>query len=107
MITEKEIIEINQIILNQEDTKIANINCSSCLSSYIYYDKIEEQIASIVYGIVKNHYFIDGNKRTALAVFYKLCKDNNISLNSKNRADSIQTIASSNLDIKEVTKLLF
>ncbi len=73
----------------------------------MYYTDIKYQIVSIVMGIIKNHYFIDANKRTGLAVFYKLCKNNRIVLEEKDRAKAINTIASSKLSVEEAVKLLF
>lgn len=107
MITPKEIKDINTIVCNSEDNTLGNSDCSSCLAPYSYYDTIEEQIASIVYNIAKNHYFVDGNKRTALAVFYKLCKNNGVKYNNKDKAIIMNKIASSKLDISKVVELLF
>lgn len=107
MIEPKVINAINQAILQSNGNKIDNGDCSSCLSSYSYYDTIEEQIASIVYNIVKNHYFVDGNKRTAYVVLIKLCEDNNVRLNNKDKADIINEIASKKMDISQVVELLF
>lgn len=107
MITAKEINDINKIVCDSEDNTLGNKDCSSCLSSYFYYETIEEQIASIVNSIIKNHCFVDGNKRTALAVLYKLCKDNNVKLNNKDKANIINEMASKKMDISQVVELLF
>ena len=107
MIDSKVISAINQAILKSNGTKIANTDCSSCLASYSYYDTIEEQIASIVYNIAKNHYFVDGNKRTAYVVLVLLCENNNVKLNNKDKISAMNKIASSKLDISKVVELLF
>lgn len=50
----------------------------SALSSYLYYDDIKLQIISVFYGLVKNHCFSDGNKRTAALVLFYLAEENNL-----------------------------
>jgi hypothetical protein len=50
----------------------------SALSSYLYYTDVKMQIISVFYGLVKNHCFSDGNKRTAAAVLILLAQDNNL-----------------------------
>ena len=44
------------------------------------YTTIEEKIARQVYGIIRNHPFLDGNKRTGLFVMLILLELNNIQL---------------------------
>jgi hypothetical protein len=41
----------------------------SCLSSWHMYPTRQLQLASIFRGIIKNHPFADGNKRTAIEFF--------------------------------------
>lgn len=44
------------------------------------YDDIEMKIAAIVYSLISNHGFIDGNKRIGVSVLILLCKLNGIKL---------------------------
>jgi len=103
MINPETISKINEIVQNTK----TNRNCSGCLSSYLYYNTIEEQIASIVYSLIKGHYFIDGNKRTAFVVFIFLCKKNGISPANINFVNIFEELASKKLSIPEVAEILF
>ena len=40
----------------------------AAISSSVYYESVEEQIASIYFQLAKSHYFVDGNKRTSVMV---------------------------------------
>ncbi|MEA1976184.1 MAG: virulence protein RhuM/Fic/DOC family protein [Bacillota bacterium] len=42
------------------------------------YPSLEEKAANLLYFLVKNHYFIDGNKRIAAAVFIAFMKKNKL-----------------------------
>ena len=103
MIDAESINKINELILGKK----TNRDCSACLSSYSYYDTIEEKISSIVYSLVKSHYFIDGNKRTALIVFTTLCEENGLNYNNINLASLFEDLANSKLEIPEVAERLF
>lgn len=103
MINLETISKINEIMQNTK----TNRNCSGCLSSYLYYNTIEEQIASIVYSLIKGHYFIDGNKRTAFVVFILLCKKNGISPANINFINTFEELASLKISIPEVAEMLF
>lgn len=41
---------------------------------------MEDKISHIVFSIIANHIFLDGNKRTGASVLEKLCEDNNLNL---------------------------
>lgn len=47
-----------------------------------FYPSIEEKAANLIYFIVKNHSFVDGNKRIAAACFVYFLDQNNALLNS-------------------------
>ena len=102
-ISSEAISEINSLYQNigKKD------NCSGCLASFMYYDTIEEQIASVVYSIVKGHYFFEGNKRTGFTVFIILCKDNGLTPTNKDLVKLFEEIASTKLSIPEVAEMLF
>ena len=44
------------------------------------YKEIEEKISAITYGLVKNHGFVDGNKRIGVSVMILLLKLNSIDI---------------------------
>lgn len=50
-----------------------------------FYPTIEEKAAMLLYLVVKNHSFVDGNKRIAAACFLKFLQQNNILFNHKNK----------------------
>ena len=79
-----------------------------CLASFEYYSDIQQQIASIVCSIIKNHCFVDGNKRTALVAYDLLCEINDLSTIDNDIVDGvIVQIASNKLDVHTISKLLF
>jgi prophage maintenance system killer protein len=49
-----------------------------------FYPTIEEKAAMLLYFVVKNHSFVDGNKRIGAACFLKFLQQNNILFNSQN-----------------------
>ena len=83
IISEDVIAQINYEFVGSK--RINDDRYKSCMSSFYYYDSDEEQIASIVLSLVKGHYFMDGNKRTAFSVFVILCKFNNIKISKTER----------------------
>lgn len=105
MIKKSTIIEINKLL--NPNSYILNDNIDSCLSSYFYYDTLKEQIASIIHGIIKNHYFNEANKRTAHAVFIHLMLLNNINPKYREYGKKIEDIAKNNYSIKQVVDILF
>lgn len=50
-----------------------------------FYPSIEEKAAMLLYLVVKNHSFVDGNKRIAAACFLKFLQQNNLLFNSNNQ----------------------
>jgi death-on-curing protein len=81
---------------------------SSALSSHYYYDDIHDKVTSIVRGIVKNHPFTDGNKRTAVAVLFTLSYENNLILKDDDLLeDIIVHIADTSLDIETISSLIY
>lgn len=46
----------------------------------VLYPTVEDKISHIVFSIIANHIFLDGNKRTGASVLEKLCEDNNLNL---------------------------
>ena len=104
-----DIIRTNEELLNVKVDSERSLRVPSCFSSYIYYESIYEQIASITSNLVKNHYFIDANKRTAFLTFVSICDINEITnLKPKYQYDRIfEEIASNQYTVQQVSKLLF
>ena len=98
-------IQFNETI----DSGIVKLNLlSSAFSSYHYYDRVDDQISSIVKGIIKNHPFKDGNKRTATFVLYYLSDKYGLKLIPDHLLDDvIVDIASNHYDVDTISKLLF
>lgn len=79
-----------------------------------FYATIEEKATMLLYLIVKNHSFVDGNKRIAAACFLKFLEQNNILFNQENKPiinnDTLATltlfIASSKPEEMETVKRL-
>lgn len=42
------------------------------------YDTTEKKISVLVYSLISNHGFVDGNKRVGVAILVLLCKLNNV-----------------------------
>ena len=50
-----------------------------------FYPSLEEKATMLLYLIVKNHSFVDGNKRIAAACFLKFLQQNNMLFNAQNQ----------------------
>lgn len=81
----------------------------SAFSSFHYYTDIKEQLSSIYRGLIKNHAFRDGNKRTASVVLIMLCEvvDEIIDLNDEELADLTIKVAENRYSVEEISKMLF
>jgi death-on-curing protein len=73
------------------------------------YPSLEEKAANLLYFIIKNHSFVDGNKRIAAAIFlYFLYKNQALFCDGKKCIDDhslvalVILIAESNPDEKEI-----
>ena len=89
-IDENVAIETNRMILNNKWLTQLNNNLSSSLAlpqQTIFgidaYPTVEDKAAILVYSLVKNHSFVDGNKRTAIILFMLFLKKNGVKLNYK------------------------
>ena len=109
VISSQDIVSINEEILGIKTDETRQEKVQSCLSSYLYYDTLEMQIASIVSLLIKNHIFVDANKRTSLAVFLILCMLNDLPINhtSKELAYLFENIAANHYSVDQAAKLLF
>lgn len=82
---------------------------AGCYSSFYYYDTPQQQITSIVVSLVKGHFFIDANKRTALFTYILLSQLNNLK-HIEDEEEHVRVfveIATSHKSIEEYAKLLF
>ena len=98
------------VVFNSKiDSGIVNRNLlNSAFSSYHYYSDIKHQISSVVNGIIKNHPFKDGNKRTALFFLYHQSKIHNLRIIKDSHIDDmIVDIAVNTYTIQEISKILF
>lgn len=62
------VVKTNELLLGikVDGTRIEKVR--SCFSSYYYYYELtEEQIASIINALIKNHCFLDANKMRPLS----------------------------------------
>lgn len=109
MITTEEIIAINEQVVGTKGTLLKKNELESVLASYYYYDTAECQICSIVVGIVMNHCFIDGNKRTGLVILDYLSEENNLILkpNDHQMYDIFIKLIKNNLTPSQLAKLVY
>ena len=106
MVDLKYVIQVNKEL---GGTILSRNSLESAFSSWEYYGDIESQIASIVRGLVKNHAFTDGNKRTAFLIFLVLCEENAIPI-TKDSTYFIAlflNLAETKYSVEKVRDLLF
>ena len=103
------VVLINEALSGNRCSEEGRQRVGGCLSSYSYYGTVPEQITSIVVSLLKGHFFQDGNKRTALAVYLDLCQNNGIQIISDQDrlGDVFIDIAATQRDITENARLLF
>lgn len=109
MVSLDTIIQANELITGNKCTEAAKGRLGGCLSSYFYYSSLQEQITSIVVNLVKDHYFLDGNKRTAFIIYVTLCELNNLTpvSGAEQQAAAFIEIAVTHKDISAYASLLF
>ena len=106
MLDVKDIVAINKEVTG-EGILLNEGMLHSALSSYHYYTNIELQICSIVRGLIKNHCFKDGNKRTAVVVFLALCEEFSLTpVNDDKLFKNIVHIAENNLIVENIAAIL-
>ena len=101
--------KMNEFLINKKCEDFRLNKLQSVLSSFCYYSTKEEMISSIVLSIIKDHHFIDGNKRTALAMYLLLCRLNNIDHINKSDelVDVVVNIAENHYSVEECCSILF
>lgn len=91
MISVQELYDINRYLVEEfggMGVGFKDENLAESLVVQIYqevfgkvlYPTVEDKISHIVFSIIANHIFLDGNKRTGASVLEKLCEDNNLNL---------------------------
>ena len=103
------VVLINEALSGNRCSEEGRQRVGGCLSSYSYYGTVPELITSIVVSLLTGHFFQDGNKRTALAVYLDLCQNNGIQIISDQDrlGDVFIDIAATQRDITENARLLF
>lgn len=103
------VVLINEALTGNRCSEERKQRVSGCLSSYSYFEDIREQVTSIVVSLLKGHFFLDGNKRTALAIYLDLCQNNGIQVisNQDRLGEVFIDIAANQRGISENTRLLF
>ena len=71
---------------------------------YQFYPEIEQKAARLAVGIIKDHAFIDGNKRTGMQAMFLLLELNGVGIEctQKDVRDLALAIANGELDLAEV-----
>lgn len=99
------VIAVSERVLGKADTLLSRELLHSALSSYQYYDTDMLCIASVYRGLIKNHAFQDGNKRTATLVLSTLLIDGGIGRVSNTSAVKLALdIATSNYSVEQVAE---
>jgi prophage maintenance system killer protein len=73
MKTTPDILIGYNLAVDETGTVISRQNLESVFSAYEYYDSNIDKVSSILRGIVKNHAFVDGNKRVGALFLYDYC----------------------------------
>lgn len=112
-----EILLIPLEIISGQNQAFTGIACdekrknalAACYGSFYYYDSLAEQISSIILSLLKDHYFIDGNKRTALFTYIMLSMINGLGFISdvNEQANVFISLAASHKNVKECSNILF
>lgn len=106
IIKERDILEINKLY---SDGVLKNNNLLSCYASIDYYNSAELSVCSVFRSLCKNHYFTDGNKRTACDCLYILCYFNDIpfELTNKELEEITLDVANNRYSVELICKKIF
>jgi death-on-curing family protein len=77
----QELTEFHKILEPELGGHIISGSVESALHSAIYYETALEQSSAVFHGIVKNHTFLQGNKRTATEAFKRILQYNGLPCN--------------------------
>jgi len=78
---------LNQDSANKIDALVSNI--TGTFYAREIYPSLEQKVVAYLYFIIKDHAFVDGNKRTAILVFKVLCELNDLKIKSDIALDSL------------------
>ena len=81
----------------------------ACYSAVPYWDSPGDKIASVVASLLKGHFFVDGNKRTALFAYLLLSRLNDLEF-VEDQDDVVRIMvdsAAADWDIQKLKNLLF
>ena len=103
------IVERNEIFTGNKCDKEREKALKACYGSFYYYDTVQEQISSIILSLVKDHFFIDGNKRTALFTYILLAEINKLKYIKEidEQVKIFVNLAASHNSVQETAKILF
>ena len=104
---ESFITDLNQIA-GEEGIVIDSNALKSVLAPTSYYKDPKDKISCIVRGIIKNHAFSNGNKRTACLAFLLLSKAGNIPITLSNQEleKALIDIAKNQYSVETISKIL-
>ena len=105
----QDIVSINELLNDKQHTVIDANRQHDILSSYMYYSTIKQQICSVFKQTIKNHAFIDANKRTALLTLIMLANQYNlhIVISDDEMFILIQQIAITDYAIDDIVSKIF
>jgi death-on-curing family protein len=108
MLETADIVSINKNFTGHGTVRDENA-LGSTLSSYHYYASVEEQLCSIFVGLVRNHPFADGNKRTAVVVLLALSELNGLEVSKTDDEifDFVVKVATDRLSPQQAQELLW
>jgi prophage maintenance system killer protein len=102
---------LNGECCSKVDTIVVNINAT--YFGVEKYFSIEEKAVAYFYFLIKDHPFVDGNKRTAVLTFGVVCNLNQLEINKDISLDSMAVFLEKVQEqdhhkvIKSVAKILF
>ena len=108
MLDAELIVEINREITG-DGSLISPHLLESAISSFYYYQSKEEQICSVFRGILKNHPFADGNKRTAVTALFILSEEMGLPIDHTDSElfDIVLKTVNSDFDVGEIAHMIF
>ncbi len=114
MIDLEDLLKIHEILINKfggsQGIRDLNLLKSAASRPYQTFDQLNlykspiEKAAAIIESIIRNHPFIDGNKRTGYVIMRLILMDNglDISANHKDKYEFVISIASGDLNYDQI-----
>lgn len=101
-ITPEILIRYNKLV-EESGIVISRQNLESVFSAYEYYDSNVDKVSSILRGIVKNHAFVDGNKRVG-AMFLLRALNDRYNFDDDEISNLILDIAENNFKVEQISE---